>query len=84
MTVMLRSHVTGKLNGKVIDTYVSHSNLSVNAATSAVYRALTGMTLNRRIRDWSSCHVKGKPIILTLNHAKYGNETLRINVIGRD
>ena len=84
MAIMLRSHVTGRFGGKNIDMYVSHSSLSVSAATSAVYCALTGMTLSRRIRDWASHHAPGKPITLTLNHAKYGNEVLTITVIGRD
>ena len=82
--VNLRSHVTGNFNGKPVSFYITHSNRSVSDATEAAYRELTGMTLSRRIRDWTSHHAKGKPITLILNHAKHGNEVLEINVIGRD
>lgn len=83
MTVMLRSHVTGRFNGKPVNMYINHSNLSVTVAAEAVYRELTGMTLSRRIRNWHVSHEKGKPIIMILHHAKHGNERLEINVIGR-
>ena len=83
MAIMLRSYVTGKFNGKPVAFYIDHSNRSVSDATEAVYRHLTGMTLCNRRRDWSSHQVKGQPITLILHHAKFGNEKLEINIIGR-